>query len=57
MGDGASDVEAVPLVDTLFASKYLAHYCRENAIPFIPFETFKDVRESMEEMLFFGDLG
>jgi 2,3-diketo-5-methylthio-1-phosphopentane phosphatase len=54
VGDGASDVEAVPMVDTLFASKYLAQYCEERGIPFIPFRTFEDVEEKLEEMVLSG---
>lgn len=48
VGDGTSDVEVVPMVDLLFATSYLADYCTRNKIPFVPFDSFADVRSHLE---------
>lgn len=50
VGDGTSDVEVVPMVDLLFATSYLAEYCTRNKIPFVPFDTFADVRKHLERL-------
>lgn len=49
IGDGASDVCAIPLVDRLFAKqgRYLERYCREHAVPHTPFRDFDDVRRAL----------
>lgn len=48
VGDGASDLKVVPLVDVLFATRYLAEYCRQHAIPYFPFNSFADVQSRLE---------
>lgn len=48
VGDGTSDVEVARMVDLLFATSYLATYCRDNEIPFIPFDSFEDVRRHLQ---------
>ncbi|MBO8125624.1 MAG: MtnX-like HAD-IB family phosphatase [Firmicutes bacterium] len=45
IGDGLSDQCAAGEADLLFAKKKLAAYCRENGIPYIPYETFCQVLE------------
>lgn len=47
VGDGTSDVAAVPHADILFAKSYLAEYCREHDIRFHPYSDFFDVKERM----------
>ncbi len=47
VGDGASDLEALPHVDLLFAKHYLAEYCRERAIPHFTFHSFADVQSRL----------
>ena len=51
VGDGTSDVCAIPYVDDLFAKRYLADYCEANGVPYIPFDTFKDVQRELEALL------
>ncbi len=51
IGDGTSDVCAIPYVDDLFAKRYLADYCEENGVPYIPFDTFRDVQKRLEALL------
>lgn len=48
VGDGTSDVDVAPMVDLLFATSYLATYCRDHGIPFVPFENFEDVRRHLQ---------
>ncbi len=45
VGDGTSDVPAVPWADRLFAKDYLADHCRRHSIPFTEFDNFDDVRD------------
>jgi len=45
IGDGISDISAVPYVDLLFAKNRLADYCQEQAIPFFSFRNFQEVQE------------
>lgn len=49
VGDGHSDLCPAVEADLVFAKKELADLCREEAIDFIPFDTFADVRREMEE--------
>jgi 2-hydroxy-3-keto-5-methylthiopentenyl-1-phosphate phosphatase len=44
-GDGVSDISAAKHADVLFARKDrdLEFYCKREDIPFIPFDTFKEV--------------
>ena len=51
VGDGTSDVCAIPYVDDLFAKRYLAEYCDANGVPYIPFDTFADVQQRLEALL------
>ncbi len=51
VGDGTSDVCAIPYVDDLFAKGYLANYCEANGVPYIPFDTFEDVQRELEALL------
>ena len=51
VGDGTSDVCAIPYVDDLFAKRYLADYCQANGVPYIPFDTFDDVQRELERRL------
>jgi len=43
VGDGYSDRYAIRSSDVIFARCDLAEYCRENDLPFHPFETFFDI--------------
>lgn len=42
-GDGFSDRAAARVADLLFAKDRLAQYCRDEGLPYQPFETFLDV--------------
>ena len=51
VGDGISDISVLPHVDILFAKSYLARHCEAEGIDFIPFETFRDIQDRLEEGL------
>ena len=51
VGDGTSDVCALPFADQVFATKYLAHYCEEHGIVYCAFESFADVQAQLGEWL------
>ena len=48
IGDGTSDLCAIPYADHLFAKRYLAKHCEENSICYYPFDTFDDVRSQLQ---------
>lgn len=48
IGDGQSDLCAVPAADIIFAKGYLADYCREERIDFIPFRDFSSVTNTIK---------
>ena len=48
IGDGISDICVLPYVDRVFAKRYLAKYCRKRDIGFIPYDTFRDVRNRLQ---------
>ncbi len=50
IGDGTSDVEAIPYVDLLFAKGYLAEHCQQEGISHHPFQTFLEVQQRLEEL-------
>lgn len=49
IGDGISDISVLPHVDTLFAKSYLARHCEAQGIDFIPFDTFSDIQERIQQ--------
>ena len=51
IGDGTSDVCAIPYADHLFAKRYLAEYCEKNGVPYFPFDDFEDVKRQLKEIL------
>lgn len=53
IGDGVSDLTAAREADILFARKglKLEDYCKQNQIPYIPFETFGDVKKEVRAIL------
>lgn len=51
IGDGNSDRCVARQADILFARDALARYCREQGIPFTPFETFQEVMTALERLL------
>lgn len=50
IGDGVSDLAAAREADVLFARRglRLEQYCQEHKIPFIPFNTFSDIKREIE---------
>jgi len=47
IGDALSDRCAVREADLIFAKPELAEYCQQHGIPYIPFQSFKDVLEEI----------
>ncbi|KAI8084521.1 HAD-like domain-containing protein [Halteromyces radiatus] len=52
-GDGVSDISAARHADVLFARKDrdLETYCVRENIPFIPFDTFKEIQDVVEKLV------
>ncbi|CAO3597534.1 unnamed protein product [Absidia cylindrospora] len=52
-GDGVSDISAARHADVLFARKDrdLEFYCIREKIPFVPFDTFKEVQDVVEKLV------
>jgi 2-hydroxy-3-keto-5-methylthiopentenyl-1-phosphate phosphatase len=51
IGDGKSDLCALPEADLIFAKGYLAEHCRRSGLDFYAYEDFKAVRERIQELL------
>ena len=51
IGDGKSDICALPEADIIFARGFLADYCRENKIGFFAFDNFASVTDIMTTRL------
>ena len=49
-GDGASDLEAAPKADLLFAHRTLAEECQRQEIPYRPFKDFQAVLLALREI-------
>ena len=47
IGDGITDRCPAAVADVVFAKRYLKKYLGEKGIPFIPFETFTEVRDRL----------
>lgn len=52
IGDGVSDLPAANQADVLFARRglRLEEYCQENDIPYVPFDTFEDIKNKLEDI-------
>ena len=53
IGDGVSDLPAAREADVLFARRglRLEEYCQENKIAYIPFDTFADIQQKLEDIM------
>jgi len=51
IGDGYSDRCPVEYADIIFAKRALASFCTAKKIPFIEFESFKDINDKLLEIL------
>jgi len=53
IGDGVSDLAAAREADVLFARKglRLEEYCIENNIPFVPYDTFLDIKRDLQRII------
>jgi 2-hydroxy-3-keto-5-methylthiopentenyl-1-phosphate phosphatase len=51
IGDGKSDVCAVPEADMIFAKGYLADYCRKRQIEYLPFDDFSIIRQVLDKTI------
>jgi 2-hydroxy-3-keto-5-methylthiopentenyl-1-phosphate phosphatase len=49
VGEGQSDRYGALYSDIVFAKKDLVRICREDGVPFLPWETFDDVRRVLED--------
>jgi 2,3-diketo-5-methylthio-1-phosphopentane phosphatase len=49
VGEGQSDRYGALYSDIVFAKKELVRICREDGVPFLPWETFDDVRRVLED--------
>ncbi|MCK5126414.1 MAG: MtnX-like HAD-IB family phosphatase [candidate division Zixibacteria bacterium] len=49
IGDGKSDLCALPEADIIFAKDYLANYCHEKKIEFLPFDNFSGITKLLTE--------
>jgi 2,3-diketo-5-methylthio-1-phosphopentane phosphatase len=49
IGEGHTDRYGALYADVVFAKKHLVEICRRDGVPFVPWETFEDVRRSLEE--------
>jgi hypothetical protein len=52
IGDGVSDLPAAREADVLFARRglRLEEYCQENDILYIPYDTFADIKNKLQEI-------
>jgi hypothetical protein len=52
IGDGVSDLPAADQADVLFARRglRLEEHCREHGIPYVPFDTFADIKTKLREI-------
>lgn len=49
VGDSITDLQAAKIADKVFARDYLIEKCKQHHIPFIPFSTFYEIIEFLEE--------
>jgi 2-hydroxy-3-keto-5-methylthiopentenyl-1-phosphate phosphatase len=50
VGEGHTDRYGALYADVVFAKKHLVEICRRDGVPFLPWETFDDVRNGIEEL-------
>jgi hypothetical protein len=52
IGDGVSDLPAARQADVLFARRglRLEEYCQENDISYVPFDTFADIKNKLQDI-------
>lgn len=50
IGEGQSDRYGALYSDVVFAKDHLVTLCERDAVPFLPWETFDDVRTALEEL-------
>lgn len=53
IGDGISDLAGAREADVLFARRglRLEEHCIENKVPYIPFDTFSDIKREIEALI------
>lgn len=51
IGDGKSDLCAIGEADVIFACDYLADYCKENKIEFLPFDNFSTITDTVRDIV------
>ena len=51
IGDGKSDLCALPEADLLLAKGFLADHCRHQGLPFVPFASFADVAAAVKNQM------